>query len=284
MTLPGFGEIAEKLRRSTVTIRARGRPDSGSGIVWSAKGVIVTNAHVARAATNPTVELWDRRAYSASVSSVDDALDLAALTIAANALSEAEIADSDRLRAGELVIAVGNPLGFTGALTTGVVHALGPLPGLGRRPWVQANVRLAPGNSGGPLADAQGRVVGVNTMIASGLGLAIPANVVAAFLRRQSSAPMLGVTVRPTPLSAGNGRAFAWKVLEVARGSAAETASLLPGDLLIAANGHPFHSPDDLSDAVEKAAPGPLPLRFLRNGGAARQVGALLEVRLSVAA
>ncbi len=284
MTLPGFGEIAEALRRCTVAVRAAGRREAGSGIVWSAKGVIVTNAHVARSMASPTVELWDRRVYPAKITSVDGRLDLAALTIDAKSLPGVEIGNSGGLRAGELVIAVGNPLGFTGALTTGVVHALGPLPGLGRRPWVQANVRLAPGNSGGPLADVHGRVVGVNTMIASGLGLAIPANVVAAFLRRDSSAPMLGVTVRPLRRTGNAGREFGLKVLEVARGSAAETASILVGDLLIAANGHSFRSPDDLGDAVEDAAPGPLPLRFLRNGGAEREVVALLEVRRSEAA
>ena len=284
MTLPGFGEIAERLRRSTVSVRDRGRREAGSGVIWNAEGVIVTNAHVARAMTNPTVELWDRRAYQAKVTSVDGRSDLAALTIDGKGLPVTEIANSDGLRVGELVIAVGNPMGFTGALTTGVVHALGALPGLGRRSWVQANVRLAPGNSGGPLADAHGRVVGINTMIASGLGLAIPSNSVAAFLRRKSRAPMLGVTVRALRLDTASGRTLGLRVLEVARGSAAEAASLLPGDLLIAANARLFRSPDDLSDVVEKAAPGPLPLRFLRNGGGEREVVALLEVRRTEAA
>lgn len=283
MTVPGFGEIAESLRRSTVAVRARGRREAGSGVIWSAKGVIVTNAHVAREMTDPTVELWDRRSYGAKVASVDGRMDLAALTIAGHGLPEAEIGDSDGLRAGELVIAVGNPMGFIGALTTGAVYALGPLPGLGRRPWVQADVRLAPGNSGGPLADARGRIVGINTMIANGLGLAIPSNAVAAFLRRES-APMLGVTVRPMRLDIGSGPALGLRVLEVARGSAAATASILRGDLLIAANARPFRSPDDLSDAVEKAAPGPLPLRFIRNGGKEREVVALVEVRRTEAA
>jgi len=95
---------------------------------------------------------------------------------------------------------VGNPLGFIGALTTGVVHALGPLRGVGRQAWVQAAVRLAPGNSGGPLANARGQVIGVNTMIAGGgLALAVPSNAVAEFLRRGATRPALGITVRPCP-------------------------------------------------------------------------------------
>src|SRR5258706_12605695 len=106
--------------------------------------------------------------------------DLASLKIGATGLPAATPGDSSALRVGELVIAVGNPMGFIGALTTGVVHALP-----NRKRWVAADVRLAPGNSGGPLADAQGCVIGINTMIAGGLALAVPSNVVAEFLARE---------------------------------------------------------------------------------------------------
>ena len=100
---------------------------------------------------------------------------------------------------GELVIAVGNPLGFIGALTTGVVHSLP-----NRKRWLAADVRLAPGNSGGPLADAQGRVIGINTMIAGGLALAVPSNAVGEFLSgRAARGPVLGVTLQPVPLRSG---------------------------------------------------------------------------------
>src|SRR5581483_6524418 len=113
---------------------------------------------------------------------LDRRRDLALLRIPASGLPEAALGDSTRLRPGELVIAIGNPLGFIGALTAGVVHAVGPLPGLGPRKWIQAGVRLAPGNSGGPLADASGTVVGVNTMVAGRLGLAVPSNEVTRLL------------------------------------------------------------------------------------------------------
>ena len=99
-------------------------------------------------------------------------------------LPAATFGDSSALRVGELVMAIGNPMGFIGALTTGVVHALGGLAGFGAQSWVLADVRLAPGNSGGPLADAYGRVIGINTMIVHGLGAAVPGNAVTAFLRR----------------------------------------------------------------------------------------------------
>src|SRR5207248_2457513 len=109
------------------------------------------------------------------------------------------------LNPGELVVAVGNPLGFTGALTTGVVHSVGVIAGLGSRPWVQATVRLAPGNSGGPLADAAGRLVGINTMVVSGaIALAIPGSIAADFVKN-GAGPRLGVSVQPVRLSRGVG-------------------------------------------------------------------------------
>src|ERR1700751_1241423 len=180
MAIAGFGEIAEKLRRSTVLIHAGGR-GGGSGVIWSSDGRVITNAHVARGA-NIGVELWDGREFSARVASRDSQRDLAELRIEAADLPSAAIADSSQVRAGELAIAIGNPLGFVGALATGVIHAVGPIRGLGAHSWVQADVRLAPGNSGGPLADAHGRVIGVNTMVAGRLALAIPSNDVRDFV------------------------------------------------------------------------------------------------------
>ncbi len=159
MAVTGFGEIAEKLRRSTVLVPAGGR-GSGSGVIWSSDGTVITNAHVARG-TKISLQLWDGREFQAMVASRDPHRDLAALHIDATNLPSASVADSSKVRPGELAIAIGNPLGFVGALTTGVIHAVGPIHGLGSHSWVQADVRLAPGNSGGPLADAHGRVIGI---------------------------------------------------------------------------------------------------------------------------
>ncbi|OLB39032.1 MAG: hypothetical protein AUH11_05200 [Acidobacteria bacterium 13_2_20CM_57_17] len=149
MAIAGFGETAEQLRRSTVLIHSGGR-GSGSGVIWSSDGLIVTNAHVVRG-SNVRVQLWDGREFEGAVASRDPRRDLAALRISADSLPAASPADSSQLRPGELAIAIGNPMGFVGALTTGVIHAIGPLPALGSQTWVQASVRLAPGNSGGPL-------------------------------------------------------------------------------------------------------------------------------------
>src|ERR1039457_2287132 len=174
--MQGFGEIAERLRRSTVQVFSDRRRGGGSGVVWKPDGLIVTNAHVARQ-PQAQVELWDGRRFEARVVAYDASRDLAALRIAAQgsagglAVSAGGLAagdyaatpgDSSRLRPGELVIAVGSPLGFSGALSTGVVHSIGALPGMGRQDWVRADVQLAPGNSRGPLADAWGNVVGIN--------------------------------------------------------------------------------------------------------------------------
>ena len=168
-----FGEVAERLRRSTVEVRLRGahhqEGGGGSGVIATADGQIVTNAHVARGA-DASVRLWDGREFPATLMARDARRDLAALKVDAAGLPAATFGDSGALRVGELVMAIGNPMGFIGALTTGVVHALGGLSGFGRQSWVLADVRLAPGNSGGPLADAYGRVVGINTMIVNGLG------------------------------------------------------------------------------------------------------------------
>ena len=125
MAIHGFGEIAEQLRRSTVVVHVGGR-GNGSGVIWTADGVIVTNAHVARA-SQMRIQLWDGREFDAVLVSRDTRRDLAELRISAANLPVATAADSSQIRPGELAIAIGNPLGFVGALTTGVIHAIGPL-------------------------------------------------------------------------------------------------------------------------------------------------------------
>jgi serine protease Do len=287
MSIPGFGEIAEQLRRSTVLIEAGDR-GSGSGVIWGGDGLIVTNAHVARG-SHARVELWDGRELAADITLRDPQLDLAALRISANDLPQASSADSSKLRPGELAIAIGNPLGFLGALTTGVIHAVGPLGGIGSRTWVQADVRLAPGNSGGPLADAHGRVIGINTMVAGRLALAIPSNAVHQFLFAGPRAAWLGVTLAPVRVPRANAHTFGLLILEVEPGSPAARASLLPGDILLGAEENPFHSARDLARSLEGHSQPPLRLEFWRGDyGRVRrvavQIGRQLRERSSVAA
>jgi serine protease Do len=263
MSEAGFGEIAEQLRRVTVLIRSGGR-GVGSGVIWSRHGLIVTNAHVARG-SQTNVELWDGRAFAATIRSLDPRRDLAQLCIEACDLPAAAPADSSQLSAGQTAIAVGNPLGFVGALTTGVIHAVGAIPQLGSQVWVQARLRLAPGNSGGPLADARGRIVGINTLVAGGLALAIPSNSVSDFLSAGPVSAWLGITVHPVTIpQVAKGSRFGLLVLEIDAGSPAECASLLPGDILLGAEGRSFTALEDLARALEGRGPRLLRLEFLR--------------------
>jgi serine protease Do len=264
MPLPNFGEVFEELRRSTVVVYGR-RGGTGSGVICSSDGLIVTNAHVARA-SRLSVQLSDGREFEARAVARDLRRDLASLEIPARGLAAAALRDSPRLRPGELAIAVGNPLGFIGALTTGVVQAIGPIPS-SRIPgeWVQSDVRLAPGSSGGPLADAQGRVIGINTMVRGPLALAIPSGTVKEFLLGRSDG-WLGITVCPVELPQGIARRFGLLLVEVQPGSPAAQASLLVGDILLGTDKKPFEVAGDLRSEIEGRTPRLLRLQFLRGG------------------
>ncbi|HEY1220291.1 MAG: trypsin-like peptidase domain-containing protein [Bryobacteraceae bacterium] len=256
----GLGEVAERLRRSTVQVRSLAGRGSGSGVIWSGDGLVLTNAHVARSA-DLEVELWDGRRLPARVLARDPRRDLASLRVAAASLEAASAGNSASLRPGELVMAVGSPLGFAGAVSTGVIHSLGPIRGMGEVSWIRAQVRLAPGNSGGPLANAEGRVIGINTAVVNGLGLAVPSDDAADFVRR-GARPSLGVTLRP--VSAGA------LILDVEPDGAAAMASLKTGDLLLM-------SVDELYAALDSGQPA-LRLRFMRGAPS----GGRLPVRETV--
>jgi serine protease Do len=244
----GLGEVAERLRRSTVQVRGRRERGVGSGVVWDANGLILTNSHVARA-PELDVEFWDGRLLRAQVTSRDRRRDLATLRIESSqaaSLEAAAVGDSDALRPGELLIAVGSPMGFAGALSTGTLHSR-------EGGWIRAAVQLAPGNSGGPLANARGEVIGINTAILNGLGLAVPSRTIGEFLR-SGARPSLGVTLRPVHLGLA--------LLEVEPGGAADRASLRAGDILLTRF-------EDLNEALDSGRE-VLRVHFLRGDG--RQV------------
>ena len=251
---------------------------------------MVTNAHVVRG-SRVEVQLWDGREFEAGVIARDPHRDLAQLRIGTASLPAAIAADSSEVRPGEFAIAIGNPLGFVGALATGVIHAVGPLLGLGSQTWVQANVRLAPGNSGGPLANAYGRIVGINTMVAGGLALAVPSNAVRDFVSAGPENAWLGVTVHPAriPHSAGGAGRFGLVVLEIDPGSPAEQASLLAGDILLGTEENSFRAIEDLSRALRGGGPRIVRIEFLRGSYSkirrvAVQLGMPLQARSPVAA
>lgn len=179
----GCEQLIDKLRRSTVQVRNGG--GGGSGVVWSAGGLVVTNAHVAAGRHAEIIDAWGRQ-VTARIVQRDPKRDLALLEAPASGLEPVEIGDPGSLRSGQIVVAIGHPLGIAGAVAVGMIHAVGPLGFGARQNWIQADVRLAPGNSGGILADAAGRVIGINTMIFHGIGLAIPADEVNRFVFGQA--------------------------------------------------------------------------------------------------
>jgi serine protease Do len=262
MDIAGLGEIVERVRRSTVLVQPGGR-GAGSGVIWNNDGTILTNAHVA-SSSKAQITLWDGREFTADVMARDSRRDLAALRVSAPNLLPAAIADSAEVRPGEVAIAVGNPLGFLGAMSMGVVHAVAPVRGLLGRNWVQSDVKLAPGNSGGPLADVQGRVIGINTMVAGRLALAIPSNEVVHFLTGETSGRWLGVTVKQVRLPAPSEARTGLVVLGIDPGTPAAGASLLPGDILLGTEEANFSSARSLAAVLEKNSESSLRLKFLR--------------------
>ncbi len=239
-------DLAERLQRGTVAVIARGGASGGSGTIWSADGIIITDNHVAPGA-RAGVLMWDGREFAAEVFARDRERDLAALRVAANDLPALPAGDSDALRPGQLVFAAGNPNGERGAVTAGIILATGPASGEIALPLpeaVRADIRLAPGNSGGPLADANGRVVGINAMVAGGMGVAVPSSAVVRFLAAGGARPgFLGITAvavtLPPALAASLPEAdgTALMLSEVIDRSAAAAADLLPGDVLLGLDG-----------------------------------------------
>lgn len=230
--------VAERVRHSVVTVRSRA--GGGAGTVWRAGGLIVTNSHVAPGDRAEVVA--GETVLAAAVVARDAHRDLALLCVDAPGLRPAEIGDSHAVRVGELVIAIGNPWGQPGVVTAGVVLAKGRMTAEDQAPIddaIRADLRLAPGNSGGPLADARGRVIGINAMVAGGVAIAIPSAMVEDFLAFGEHTPgVLGIAVQPTPLPAAiaesaPGEPAGLLVTDVVPGSAAEAAGFIPGDLLI---------------------------------------------------
>jgi serine protease Do len=283
-------DVAVALRRVTVVVhsgppRRRSREQAGAsaqgaGIVWSPDGTIVTNAHVA-VGEAARVTLVDGRAADARVVARDRRRDLALLAVdparlGGSPLPTSVIGDPAKLRPGDLVVALGHPLGVEHALSLGVVHAS---PDGRRSPYVVADIRLAPGNSGGPLADARGRIVGVNSMIVGGLGVAVSVDAVRTLVARAAPRPVLGVELRPVrvrvPVGSPN-TSVALLVTSLDPRGAAAAGGIIQGDLLLGHAGRSFTSADDLPALLRDAGPGAA-LR-LDVGRAGRQMSC--EVRL----
>jgi serine protease Do len=183
--------VAGRIRRSLAVVH-NGRRGAGAGVIWRADGLIVTNNHVI-ARGKPRVTLDDGREFPARILAQDAEIDLALLQIEAHDLPAAPVADSRGLRVGQMVMAIGHPWGQRACLTTGIVSGLSQVETRGKRgstPVIRSDVRLAPGNSGGPLINASGGVIGINTMIVGGdISLAIPSQLVDQFVQQALGEP-----------------------------------------------------------------------------------------------
>jgi serine protease Do len=176
--------LASTLRRTVVEIRSAA--GGGAGIIWGGRGLVVTSAHCVRRDGSLTIEVNGKTHSVESVAFARDD-DLALLRAPSVTGPVLELRDLDTLRPGELVFAYGHPLGVSHALAMGALHSIVRDKRTGDPRYIAADIRLAPGNSGGPLVDAEGKLVGVNSMIVGGLGVAIPASVVQGFVTRAAN-------------------------------------------------------------------------------------------------
>ncbi|WP_423460616.1 DegQ family serine endoprotease [Ottowia sp. VDI28] len=286
---PGaFGQMPGQQGSQQVPVRGQ-----GSGFIISPDGLIMTNAHVVRGAKDVTVKLTDRREFKAKVLGADPKTDIAVLKIDARGLPTVPLGSSKNLQPGEWVLAIGSPFGFENSVTAGVVSAKGrSLPDDSAVPFIQTDVAVNPGNSGGPLFNSAGEVVGINSQIYSrsggyqGLSFSIPIEL-AVRVKDQIVATgkvehaRLGVTVQEI------NQAFADSfklpkpegalVANVEKGSAAEKAGLKTGDVILRANGQPIVSSGDLPAQIGMVKPGDTVALDVWRGGHAEQLTAKLS-------
>jgi S1-C subfamily serine protease len=259
---------AERLIPSVASLRVRSNAGwgggTGSAVAFTPDGYLLTSAHVVAAASGGTATFVDGTELAFEVVGRDPLSDLAVVRASDSGLAPAPFGDADRLRVGQLVVAIGNPLGFAGSVTAGVVSALGR--SLATRDGrasrlvenvIQTDAALNPGNSGGALADSRGRVVGVNTAVAGiGLGLAVPVNaatraIIASLIRegrvRRAFLGIVGGTrpLRPA-LAERLGRRRGLEVVQLLDGSPASAAGVRAGDVIVELDGQPIEGVGDL--------------------------------------
>ncbi|MBB6039116.1 S1C family serine protease [Phytomonospora endophytica] len=254
--------VADRLLPSVAALSVRGRRGTGAGsaVAFTADGFLLTSAHVVAGADHGTAAFADGTSTRFTVVGADPLSDLAVLRADGSSPATAELGDADELRIGQLVIAVGNPMGLAGSVTAGVVSGLGrSLPARDGRhvrlidDVIQTDAALNPGNSGGALADSHGRVVGVNTAVAGyGLGLAVPVNattrrIIGELLTegsvRRAYLGVAGMPVPlPPPLAERFGQREGLRVVEVVPDSPAGLAGIYLGDVLLSAAGEKLTS------------------------------------------
>ena len=285
--------VADRLAPSVASLRVMRRTrggqlpaGAGSAVVLTPDGFLVTNAHVVgRSDTRGRATFGDGREERFEVVGRDPLSDLAILRSEGDRLTPAELGDAERLRVGQLVVAIGNPHGLGGSVTAGVISALGrSLPARSRRAGriidnvIQTDAALNPGNSGGALADSRGRVVGINTAVAGvGLGLAVPMNeatqrVIAGLMSDgHVRRAYLGIAGGPRPVPpqarAATGSTTCVEVVEVVEGGPADRAGIRPEDLILSVGGIRTERVEDLQRLMVADMIGtPVEVRVLRAG------------------
>jgi S1-C subfamily serine protease len=277
--------VAARLLPSVAALAVRTSHGTGAGsaVTFTDDGFLLTNAHVIAGATGGTAAFADGTETAFDVVGADALSDLAVVRVHTSGAPAAPLGDADQLRIGQLVVAVGNPMGLAGSVTAGVVSGLGrSLPARdGRRvriidSVIQTDAALNPGNSGGALADATGTVVGINTAVAGyGLGLAVPVNATTRHIvgelvsHGRVRRAWLGIAGVPVPLAppvaARLGQKLGLRVVEVVPGSPAGNAGIFLGDLLVSAGGRPVQSVQQLQRLMLGPAIGTrLPVTVLR--------------------
>ena len=311
--LDAYSQIVTRVARTVgpqvaaLSVRSRRGEGAGSAVVVDRDGLMLTNAHVVAGTDSGRVAFADGSETRFRVIGADPLSDLAVARADETPGDAAELGDADALQVGQLVVAVGNPLGLSGTVTAGVVSALGrSLParsgGATRliEDVIQTDAALNPGNSGGALADADGRVVGINTAVAGvGVGLAVPINATTRRILRALEADgrvrraYLGLVTAPFPLptdlarrlaarSGGRGPSRGLRVVEVVPGSPAAQAGIRTGDLLLDAARAPVRDAQGLQKLLFTDAIGePLPLTVFRNGAMVDVVAVPSELALS---
>ncbi|MCU1655563.1 MAG: peptidase and chymotrypsin/Hap, partial [Pseudonocardiales bacterium] len=276
--------VAETVLPSIASLRVRtGRGDgAGSASVLTADGFLLTSAHVVEGASTSTAAFADGTEVTADVIARDPLSDLAVLRARGDVPPPVTLGDAADLRVGQLVVALGNPLGLAGSVTAGIVSALGrSLPTRAGRvvdEVIQTDAALNPGNSGGALANSSGHVVGVNTAVAGiGVGLAVPVNettrriITTLMTQGRVRRAWLGVAGAqaplPPPLVERLGRRTGLRVAQVVAGSPADTAGLRVGDVVVAVDGRPAATATELQRLmVEDAIRRRLEITVWRNG------------------
>ncbi len=263
-------DLYQQVRHSVVLLYRNG--GNGAGVIWRPDGLIVTNNHVVSGDGKTNVVLADGRTYLGIVAQRHPTRDLAIIKIAENNLPAASIADSSLVRPGEIAVAIGHPLGYRDAVTTGIVVAAGhstSVEGSSRGDVIQTDAEFAPGNSGGPLVNHLGQVIGICTRVSGRLGLAVPSAAVDAFAGGDGAGGghgYIGVSGQLVPLRGGQfDQGFL--ITGIPAGAPADQAGLILGDIIVEIDGKSIADQESLPAALMRVKPGAaIPLTVLRGG------------------